>query len=306
MQIVAYKPKTPIILVTGFLGSGKTSLLKEILTHFDSEKKIAIVQNEFAQSSIDSVILNEVESGFVIRELNTGSIFCSCLFSQFKTVLKELSSGHEVDMVIVEATGIADPIAIAQLMEDRELELNYYLSRIISVVDAPRFLKVLVNIIGVRHQVQVADVVIVNKIDLVDSEILESVIARVREINPVAQIESGSYSQFDVASIFSGDLKSNIQKSDITGELTKCGDGGYISRCYKSTNLISRDKLDEFLGSLDENILRLKGFVTLDDGSCVVVQYVPNQLEILPITQSLGRCELISIGYKAPDFELLN
>lgn len=305
MQILAYKPKTPLILVAGFLGSGKTSLLKEILNHFGEKKRIAIVQNEFAQSSIDSLILNEVNAGFVMREINTGSIFCSCLFSQFKTVLKELSSNHAVDMVVVEASGIADPIAIAQLMEDKELELNYYLSRIVSVVDAPRFLGVLVNIVGVRHQVQVADVVIVNKRDLVDEKTLEAVINKVREINPVAMIASGSHSKFDISSILSGDLKSNIEKSNITGELTKCGDGGYISRCYKSAKLISRERLEEFLGSLDENTLRLKGFVTLDDGSCVIVQYVPNQLEIQPIKQTLGRCELISIGYEAPNYELL-
>ncbi len=305
MQIVAFKPKVPILLVTGFLGSGKTSLLSEILRRCAGRKRVAVVQNEFAQSSIDGEILREVKSEFVIRELNTGSIFCSCLFSQFKEVLKELSQSDGVDMVIVEATGIADPIAIAQLMEDKAVSERYYLSRIISVVDAPRFMSVLVNIIGVRHQVQVADLVVVNKVDLVSEEMLSQVRERIAEINPVAKVAECSYAQIDIDDLFSGDLSAVIERKELRGELTKCGDGGYISRCYKSTSLCSRVNLNRFLSSLDDQVLRVKGYIALDSGESVMVQYVPGQIVVAPARKTIGYCELISIGFAAPDFKLL-
>ncbi len=305
MQIVAFKPKVPILLVTGFLGSGKTSLLSEVLRSYAGKKRVAVVQNEFAQSSIDGEILREVKSEFVIRELNTGSIFCACLFSQFKNVLKELSQSGGVDIVIVEATGIADPIAIAQLMEDEVLSERYYLSRIISVVDAPRFLSVLVNILGVRHQVQVADLVVVNKVDLVAADTLAQVRGRIAEINPVAKVVECSYAKFDTEELFNGDLSAIVERDDLRGELTKCGEGGYISKCYKSTSLCSRERLDAFLSSLDDQILRVKGYVALDSGESVMVQYVPGQIVVAPARQTIGYCELISIGFAAPDFKLL-
>ncbi|MFI3317820.1 MAG: GTP-binding protein [Rikenellaceae bacterium] len=305
MEIVAFAPKVPIILVTGFLGSGKTSLLAQMLRRYVGERRVAVVQNEFAASSIDGEILRGVAGEFEIRELNSGSIFCACLFSHFKNLLKELSHSA-VDMVVVEATGIADPIAIAQLMEDEELSECYYLSRIISVVDAPRFLPVLANIIGVRHQVQVADMVVVNKVDLVDVDTLSKVRAKIAEINPVAKMEECSYAKMDVSSLFDGELSSLALRGDIRGALTKCGDGVYTSKCFKSTLLCTRESLDRFLSSLDDTILRLKGYVTLVSGESVMIQYLPGQIVVAPMSQSVGRCELISIGFSAPDFKLLS
>ncbi len=307
MQIVGFKPKVPILLVTGFLGSGKTSLLKELLVSNAGKRRIAVIQNEFAQSSIDGEILKEVTTDFVIRELNTGSIFCACLFSQFKAVLKELSSRDDIDMVVVEATGIADPIAIAQLMEDKALSMSYYLSRILSVVDAPRFLEVLVKISGVRHQVQVADSVIVNKIDLVGEDRLTEIEAMVRQINPFANIVSCSHGAIDISKVLDGELSKPIyEQQGIKGELTKCGEGGYVSKCYKATNMVSREGLERFMESLSEDILRVKGYVTLTTGESVMVQYVPEQINITPLDGgAMSRVELVAIGFSEPDFSLL-
>ncbi len=306
MEIVSFKRQLPVILVTGFLGSGKTTLLKNILNHLNgAQKRVAVVQNEFAQSSIDGDILREVDSEFTLHELNTGSIFCACLFSQFKRVLVEIANRGGVDVVVVEATGIADPIAAAQLLEDREVVDRYFLSQIITVVDAPRFEGILSRITGVRHQIQVADSVLINKIDGVDEAGRERGVAIIKEINPLAYVQCGSYGEFDLDAIFGRGAKSTLYKSSLNGALTKCGEGGYISKSYKSTTPISREKLDRFFESLDDDILRLKGYLTLDSGECMVVQYVPGELAMELSVNQMRQTELVAIGYKMPKFELL-
>lgn len=307
MQIVGLFAPRPIVLLTGFLGSGKTTLLKNLLTFLHKQqKRVAIIQNEFAQTSIDGDILQEVQSDFVLKELNTGSIFCACLFSQFKNVLMELSENKAVDMVIVEATGIADPIAVAQLLEDERIAKHYFLSRIVTVVDAPRFEQVLSKITGVRHQLQVADNILVNKIDMVDADSLNKVRTLVREINPIAKVDTAEHAAFDLGRVFDDHSASTAQTNPIkNGELTKCGEGNYVSKCFKETRPIAKESLDAFLQTLDEDILRLKGYVTLEDGRCYILQYVPGQTELKESANRMRQTELISIGYAVPDFGLL-
>lgn len=307
MQIVAPFVPCPIVLVTGFLGSGKTTLLKNMLTFLQKQhKRVAVIQNEFAQTSIDGELLQDVQRDFILKELNTGSIFCACLFSQFKNVLVELSESKDVDMVIIEATGIADPIAVAQLLEDKRIAKHYFLSRIVAVVDAPRFEHVLSKITGVRHQLQVADNILVNKIDLVRKESLEDVLSHVKDVNPIAKIDTAEHAAFDMKRIFNDRSVSAAQSNPIKdGKLTKCGEGNYLSKSFKETCPITRENLNTFLSSLDEDILRLKGYITLEDGSCFVLQYVPGQTELKESTNRMKQTELISIGYAVPNFNLL-
>ncbi len=299
--------KIPIILISGFLGSGKTSLIGRLLSNYSSKIKIAVVQNEFAASSIDGQILQGGDKSFTLRELNTGSIFCSCLFSHFKDVVVELASTSRVELIIVEATGIADPIGIAQLLEDEAVTRLCYLSRIVTLIDASRFLRGVSFIVGARHQVQVADMVFVSKVDLVDSQMRLDVECEVRKINPMVEILSGDYSDIDLRAMIEEPSEPLALRQGIAGELTRCGTGGYISKIFKTTAPISRANLERFLASLGDEILRLKGFVRDEHGVSYVVQYIPGKAEVIALTgDAIGNTELISIGYKAPNFNLLH
>ncbi len=295
------KRKIPITLVSGFLGSGKTTLIGEILSRYTPQLKIAIIQNEFAASGIDGYILRKENSAFTLRELNTGSIFCSCLFSQFKEAIIELTQNDAFDLVIVEATGIADPIGIAQLFEDEAVNQHCYLSRILTVVDAARFLRGISKIVGARHQVQVADMVLISKVDLTDNETVRQVAREIREINPLAEVSIG----ISADNILAAPL-SNLISQGVNGELTRCGEGGYQSKIFKTTKAVTRANLDKFLDSLDDDILRLKGFVIDPHGESYMIQYQPGQCEVIPIKGAIiGNTELISIGYREPNFNLL-
>ncbi len=103
----------PFILVTGFLGSGKTTLVTRLLNHFGNEKKIAVIQNEFANANIDGQELEKTGKAFKILEINKGSVFCVCLLSSFIQSLVELVESCQPDIIVLEATGLADPISIA-------------------------------------------------------------------------------------------------------------------------------------------------------------------------------------------------
>ncbi|MFI3248055.1 MAG: CobW family GTP-binding protein [Rikenellaceae bacterium] len=294
--------KSAIVLVTGFLGCGKTTLIRELLLNVSGNKRIAVIQNEFSQTSIDGDILRDVGRDFSMKELNTGSIFCVCLFAKFKEAVVEMVERYTPDIIIVEASGIADPIAVAELVEDKKVAGVAYLSRILTVVDAPRFEVALSKIVGVRHQVQVADAVLVNKCDLVGEEQLDRVSKMIADINPLACEKRGVFGKYEIGELLS-DVPSDVVR---LGELTRCGDGDYISKSFRSAQMVERDKLDAFLETLTDDTLRLKGYVTTTDGESLMIHYVPGQCVVTRCEGRMaGRCELISIGYVVPLFNML-
>ena len=103
------------------MGSGKTTFLKRMLAAHQSEKKIAIIQNEFAPANIDGEDLKRDGKNFEILEINNGSVFCVCLLSNFISSLTEFIKAHKPDVIFLEASGLSDPIAIAQLLDFEDL-----------------------------------------------------------------------------------------------------------------------------------------------------------------------------------------
>ena len=132
--------KIPFILVTGFLGSGKTTFLKKALSKIH-DRKIAVVQNEFAPANIDGIELKNEVGDFHLLEINNGSVFCVCLLSNFIASLSRFVDECQPDMVFMEASGLSDPIAIAQLFDDHALRDRLYLSGVWTIVDCSVLLK---------------------------------------------------------------------------------------------------------------------------------------------------------------------
>lgn len=96
--------KIPFYLVTGFLGSGKTTLLKRYLDKYSDEKKIAVIQNEFAEINVDSRELRKTGKSFELLEMNNGSVFCVCLLGDFVSSLSDFILQHHPDMIVLEAS----------------------------------------------------------------------------------------------------------------------------------------------------------------------------------------------------------
>lgn len=176
----------PVTLVTGFLGSGKTTLLNHILTQ-QQGVKTAVLVNEFGEIGIDNELI--ISSDDDIVELNNGCICCTINEDLVKTVHKILERRKQLDYLVVETTGIADPLPIAVTFLSTELRGKTRLDSIITVVDCDNFYaKTKEESIAARQQITYGDIILLNKTDLVESQIVAKIENTIRQQRPNARI----------------------------------------------------------------------------------------------------------------------
>ena len=189
----------PVTVLTGFLGSGKTTLLNHVLESPDHGMRFAIIENEFGEVGVDENIIKEDSEEQIIEVMN-GCICCTVRGDLVK-VLKRLKRRlHDIDGVIIETTGLADPAPVAQtFFMDDEIGESYRLDGIITVVDAKHIMEHLQEEKpeGVENesveQIAFADRIILNKTDLVDEKKLKEVEGAVQKINRSAEIMRSQY-----------------------------------------------------------------------------------------------------------------
>ena len=182
----------PVTVLTGYLGSGKTTLLNRILSD-DHGKKFAVIVNEFGEIGIDNDLI--VESDEEIYEMNNGCVCCTVRGDLVRVVQNLLKRRGRFDGILVETTGLADPAPVAQtFFMDEDVRAKAKLDAVIALVDAKHFPLRLNDAPEAEDQVAFADVVIINKTDLVDADELEKVRATVRKINPHAVIHAAERS----------------------------------------------------------------------------------------------------------------
>lgn len=176
----------PITILTGFLGSGKTTLLNHIL-HGDHGLKIAVLVNDFGAINIDTQLVVGVEGETI--NLSNGCICCTIRGDLIRATLELLERDDPPEYIIIEASGVSDPVAVALTFRVPEFFPLVRLDGVITVVDAEHFLELRGEdrMLGL-DQVGFADIVIINKVDLVTDAYLQRVHERVREIVPEARI----------------------------------------------------------------------------------------------------------------------
>ena len=178
--------RVPVTILTGFLGSGKTTLLNRILTE-EHGKRIAVIENEFGEVGIDqALVINADEEVF---EMSNGCICCTVRGDLIR-VLNNLNKRRDkFDYVLVETTGLADPGPVAQtFFMDDELRAEYALDGIVTLVDAAHIEQQLGRSDESTEQIAFADVLVLNKTDLVNDETLDSLEARLRDMNRMARV----------------------------------------------------------------------------------------------------------------------
>ena len=175
----------PVTILTGFLGAGKTTLLNHILTN-QNGLKTAVLVNEFGEIGIDNDLV--VSTGDDIVELSNGCICCSINGELLETVDRILEQSRDLDYLVVETTGLADPLPVAMTFLGSELRDQTRLDSIITLIDAENFgEEIIASDVG-RSQVIYGDILLLNKTDLVDEERLESIESTLRGVKNDARI----------------------------------------------------------------------------------------------------------------------
>jgi G3E family GTPase len=175
----------PVTIITGFLGSGKTTLLNHILTNQEG-LKTAVLVNEFGEIGIDNELL--ITTGDDMVELNNGCVCCTINNDLVNAVYKVLERPEKVDYLVVETTGLADPLPVALTFLGTDLRDLTRLDSIVTVVDAENFSLDLFNSEAAQSQIAYGDIILLNKTDLVDEADVDALEVRLRDLREGARI----------------------------------------------------------------------------------------------------------------------
>ncbi len=280
--------KIPLHIISGFLGSGKTTFLKQILGKYSDEVRIGVIQNEFAPASIDGVFLKKTSRNFSLLEIKNGSVFCVCLLGTFTRSLESFIDEHRPEAIIVESSGLSDTTSIAEVVSSGNLAEKIYLATNWCIVDAQNFSKVGIQKQRVTHQLRMADEVIINKIDL-EPEKTPEIKSEIKRINPFAEIRESSFCSvdFELGKVFGDKFYFSEAKTLPRPEIN--------AMVIKSGKKVSQKALEGFLAEWSPKAYRIKGFVNLSERKTVAVQCTLGTMEIEETELSFQSTELIAL-----------
>ena len=201
----------PVTIITGFLGSGKTTLLNHILTN-QQGVKTAVLVNEFGEIGIDNELIISTDENMV--ELSNGCICCTINNDLVDAVYKVLEREEKLDYLVVETTGLADPLPVAMTFLGSELRDLTRLDSIITVVDAANYSLDLFNSEAALSQITYGDVILLNKTDLVDETTLQELEKKINNIKEGSRIIRTTKSQVPLPLILSVGLFESDQYFD--------------------------------------------------------------------------------------------
>jgi len=273
-----------LIVVNGFLGSGKTTFIKAFLS--DNPAVFPIIVNEFGKSSYDQKQLED--KGYPIRLINHGSIFCTCKADEFVRVLSTLMK-ESPELIMIESSGFADPSGMDSLIS---LALNKTgLEEVevcaLSVADPLTFMKLIGSMAMLRRQIEVADTILINKSDLSDQETLEKLSKTMRMINPQAVITQGSFGKVDqdllkTHKVTRDHLNDKVAKKDLFNSEHSVTVGPWKDE----------QSIRNCLNEITPMLFRLKGTVRIDDHH-YQIEIASGLTTMIPCDSSDGQLALL-------------
>lgn len=265
-----------IIMITGFLGSGKTTLMQNILGEYGKNLKAGLIVNDFGKENIDAKLLKK--EGIAMAELSNGSIFCACIKDKFVDSLIEMSH-RDLDYLFIEASGLADPSNMGMILQGIKRETNDRLEMqgSVCITDAQTFPDIYTLLPAVERQITHADIVIVNKSSMVDAETIEKIHAIIKEKNADAAIYDTDFCRIDLQhAIFA--LTNHKKEAE---ETTNAYSNRALTLVVKGETAVPPELLEDLLHSVMASTYRIKGFVQTTQG-CVSVSGTMKNLNVEP------------------------
>ena len=260
--------EVPVTVLTGFLGAGKTTLLNRILTEQHGHR-YAVIVNEFGEEGIDNDLV--VDADEEVFEMNNGCICCTVRGDLIRILGGLMKRADQLDAIIIETTGLADPAPVAQtFFMDQDVADRTKLDAIVTVADAVHLNAQLGEHHEAEEQIAFADVVLLNKTDLVDAGDLEGVETRIRKINPYTKIIRTAHCEAPLDNIlgldaFSLDRVLEVEPDFLESDHDHEHDDDVNSVSFVSETPLDLDKFEAWFGNLlrthGQDILRSKGII---------------------------------------------
>lgn len=314
--------QTNVFIITGFLGSGKTTLLKRILQSAEDLSRTAVVVNEFGKVGVDASLVKDTVTANIV-ELASGCICCSLKMDMVQALLS-LKDEYSPERVIIEATGVADPLAIIETLDDRKLAPYFSYEKTIMLVAA--------NFWEARHmfgsvfksQLQQADLILLNKIDTIEKTKVPSLLKEIQEESAKGRVIPTLYGNVDPDILWARPEKSisdpgngliikiyDPEKGLLAPvnnlEPTAAEEAGFITFAYETHLSFDEKKFMAFIDSVPLQLFRIKGRVRFVDRT-VMLNFVGGESEWINYPDHTATC-LTFIGWDVAEdqiFERLN
>lgn len=263
--------QVPVTVLTGFLGAGKTTLLNRILTE-EHGRRFAVIVNEFGEEGIDNDLV--VDADEEVFEMNNGCICCTVRGDLIRILSGLMKRADQLDAIIVETTGLADPAPVAQtFFVDEDVADRTKLDAIVTVADAVHLASQLGEHHEAEEQIAFADVVLLNKTDLIESKNLDSVETRIKKINPYAKIIRTARCDAPLDEVvglnaFSLDRVLEVEPDFLDSDHDHEHDDDITSVSFVSETPLDFEKFQTWFGKVlqtrGQDILRSKGILDFD------------------------------------------
>jgi G3E family GTPase len=292
--------KVPATVFTGFLGSGKTTIIAHLIDYLlENKVKVAYVKNEIGDVNIDGTILKG--KNIQTRELLSGCICCT-LTGPFYHAMNELVDTVHPDRILIEASGVADPATVALMLSSHP---KVYRDGVIAVIDTVNFEGYKNLSLTARRQAEFTDLIIFNKIELADLAQKQAVVAHVRELNETTPIVEAPNGIVNLELVFGLDTNNldRLLNDDAADHEMDCHGHTHLENEGIGTFKIEIDHpvliadLKEFLDKLEPNIIRVKGFVKMPDDSWKLVNKVGIRTDISDCDPQSGSGMIVFIGF---------